>query len=286
MNQRGDLVSAVLADDSGRVFGHLALVFGPGRVIPEEGQAFVMPTVRGGGWFKKMKACLYDIAARRGLPGVFSDGVTVHPFTQKANLSMNSRPCGMLLAFAPGNVQFKQISQEDEYRHSLVVFYKPLQPHPVSRVYVPARHAAMIRAIYANLEIGLEELPATGQCASGAAAIDAISNPLRGIAYLTVRQYGSDFLDQLKSKVRQFCGHGTAVIQLDLPMNDPAAAQLTPAIEALGFFFSGVVPNYFGTADSLRFELLNNVEVHTESIVLEGEFTRRLFDYILRQVPQ
>src|SRR5262249_39414061 len=66
MNQRGDLVSAVLADDSGRVFGHLALIFGPGRVIPEEGQAFVMPTVRGGGWFKKMKAFLYDIAKQRG----------------------------------------------------------------------------------------------------------------------------------------------------------------------------------------------------------------------------
>jgi serine/threonine-protein kinase RsbW len=285
MNQRGDLVSAVLADKSGRVFGHLALVFGPDRVIPEEGQAFVMPSVRGGGWFKKMKAFLYDIAAQRGLPGVFSDGVTVHPFTQKANLSMGSRPCGILLAFAPGTVQFKQISQADSYRHSLVVFYKPLQVHPVGRGYLPARHADMIRAIYANLEIPFEELPSAAPLSEGPSVIDTVNNQFRGIAYLTVVKSGSDLVDQLKKKVHQLCARGTAVIQLDMPLSDPVAAHFTEAIEALGFFFIGVVPKYFGASPSVRFEYLNNVEVHTETIVLEGDFSKRLLEYILKQVP-
>jgi len=285
MNQRGDLVSAVLADAAGRVFGHLALVFGPDRAIPEEGQAFILPTVRGGGWFKKLKAFLYDVAAQRGLPGVFSDGVTVHPFTQKANLSMGSRACGILLAFAPGNVEFKQISAGDPYRHSLVVFYKPLQEHPHGQGHVPAQHAAMIAAIYANLGIPFAPLPAVAPALAPATIMDAFSNPLRGISYLVVRTFGADFLDTLKHQLRQLCNHGIAVIQLDLPLTDPAAAHFSAGIEALGFFFCAVVPRYFGAGASLRYQYLNDVEINTDTIVLEGDFSKQLLAYILRHAP-
>ena len=285
MNQRGDLVSAVVADASGSVFGHLALVFGPDRAIPEEGQAFILPTVRGGGWFKKLKAFLYDVAARRGLPGVFSDGVTVHPYTQKANISMGSRSCGILLAYAPGNVEFKQITAGDTYRHSLVVFYKPVQAHPHGQGHAPAQHAAIIEAIYANLGIPFAALPATKPALEQSTVMDVISNPLRGISAIIVRTFGADFLDVLKHRVRQLCNHGMAVIQLDMPLPDPAAAHFSTGVEALGFFFCAVVPMYFGAGASLRYQYLNDVEVNTDTMVLEGDFSKQLLAYILRQVP-
>jgi hypothetical protein len=58
-----------------------------------------------------------------------------------------------------------------------------------------------------------------------------------------------------------------------LPMNDPAAAHFMEAIADLGFFFIGVVPKYFGDSPSLRFEYLNNVEIHTESIASPPRLT-------------
>ncbi len=284
MNQTGDLISAVVVDDRERVFGHLALVFSPDRVIPEEGQAFVMPATRGGGWLKRLKQYLYDEAQTKGLPGVFSDGVTVHPYTQKANLAMDSRECGMALAFAPGNVQFNDIHAADDHRHSLVVFYKALTPDQRSRAYVPSRHVRMIAEIHDNLGITLEERQ-DAQPYAVQTILDTSANGSRGIAYLTVRQYGQDLVEQVAHQKKLLCCHGMSVLQLDLPMNHPACATSCGSLEELGFFFSGVVPHYFGDAPSLRLEYLNNVEIDASSIVLESDFAKRLFEYIQAGVP-
>jgi len=285
MNAAGDLTSVVVVDDRDRVYGHLALVFSPLREIPEEGQAFVMPEARGGGCLTRMKTLLNGVAHDRRLPGVFSDAVTVHPYTQRANLGMNSRECGLLLAFAPGSVQFNDLHAADDLRHSLVVFYKPLADYQTSRAFLPPRHAEMIAAIHDNVGVRLE--PLTGETPlAEKTELDVACVASRGIAYIVVKAYGPDLIERLRQQTRALCLHGMAVIQLDLPMRHSAVASQLEAIEALGYFFVGVVPHYFVDAPSLRLQFLNNVELRPDSVVLVSDFAKRLFAYIQRGMPE
>lgn len=251
--------------------------------VAETGQAVVNPRFRGRGVFEILKQQAAEHARADGNYGFYSESVTIHPYTQKGNLKLGARETGILLSYAPQRLSFRNIDANVQHRQTTVLFYLRLNDEPERRVYPPAAHREMVEKIYrrgAFRRIVAEPSAAIGE-PSRQSSVEVRVVPDLGIAFLRVHEFGCDLRDLVRSHLRELCASRIDCIYLDLPISDPATAAACPELEALGFFFSGIIPEMF-RGDLLRFQYLNNVVVAAAETVLASDFGRELFDYVLR----
>jgi hypothetical protein len=71
----------------------------------------------------------------------------------------------------------------------------------------------------------------------------------------------------------------TEVIYLELPLSQAGTPEVCEAVEADGFFFSGVAPLYSPAGDVLRLQFLS-VQLDTRVLQIENPFARQLLAYV------
>lgn len=102
-----------------------------------------------------------------------------------------------------------------------------------------------------------------------------------GRAYMRVIEYGADFIQLVQFRLRELCLRRVDCIYMDLPLSHPATAQFCAALEMMGFFFAGVIPELFN-GDMLRLQYLNNVDIDPKDIITASDFGRELLEYVLK----
>lgn len=283
--ESGILESCVVLNEQQEIIGHLSMAKNtPDAKVGESGQAVVDPRYRGRSLFKDMKIYLSDYVKKKGMYGLYSEAVSVHPFTQKGNLSLGAHETGFLLAYAPANMHFKKIREtEQKTRQSTVLFYHKINEEPHREIYLPIYHKTIIKKIYENLKLN-RSFPDVVPLKSydEEAVIDVKVLPDFGFAYLTVVRYGYNFADLLEFRFRELLKKRIDCIYTDLPLSDPATPHYCASAEKLGFFFSGVIPELFD-GDVFRLQYLNNVEVIPADICVASDFGRELLTYILNE---
>ena len=85
-------------------------------------------------------------------------------------------------------------------------------------------------------------------------------------------------------RLRELCLQRVDWICLDLPLSHPGAAQYCAALEALGFFFAGVIPD-LADDDILSLQYLNEIEADVASAQIASEFGKELFAYVVQAMP-
>jgi len=118
------------------------------------------------------------------------------------------------------------------------------------------------------------ELPAAAQV-----HVDVF--PVWSEAAIHVSAYGRDLPELVRFRLRELQLRRIDWICLDLPLSHPAAAELTAPLEALGFFFCGIIPELADDGDILRLQYLNEVEADLESVQLASDFGKEVFDYVV-----
>jgi len=88
-----------------------------------------------------------------------------------------------------------------------------------------------------------------------------------------------------RARLRELCRRRIDWIGLDLPLSQPEAGQVCTSLEALGFFFAGIVPDLMDD-DVLRLQYLNEIEVDVASAQLASDFGKDLFAYVVRAMGQ
>ncbi len=148
--ESGLLISHVALNPEGEVIGHLAIrKEHPGNRVGERGQAVVDPRYRGHGLLNKLLSAVIEHARGIGMYGTYSEGVTVHTFSQKAAIAAGGRETGILLGFTPATMFFKKIQEgERQQRQAIVLIYTRLNDEPQRDVYPPFHHQGIIRRIY------------------------------------------------------------------------------------------------------------------------------------------
>jgi serine/threonine-protein kinase RsbW len=96
-----------------------------------------------------------------------------------------------------------------------------------------------------------------------------------------VTTYGPDLPQLVRARLRELCLQRVDWICVDLPLSHPGAGQFCAVLEALGFFFAGVIPD-LADDDVLRLQYLNEVEVDVDSAQIASEFGKELFAYVVR----
>lgn len=280
--QNGLMRSMVALNQDGEIVGHLALNLDrPDAPAGETAQAIVDPRYRGHHLFEKLKGLLRDDAQRRGMYGIYSEAVTLHPYSQKGNLAVGARETGLLLGYVPASVSDRQIQEQQRQRQAVALFYLVVNNAPARAVYPPPRHEEIVRRVYEQTGLARNVSPPTApDQASGPARLDVRVRTDHNEAFLHVRAFGTDLVEQARRRVRELCLERVDCLYLDLPLSDPATAVACPRLEELGFFFGGILPE-LDNGDLLRLQLLNNVAVDAEQIQLASDFGQELLAYVL-----
>jgi serine/threonine-protein kinase RsbW len=281
MLRSGLMMSCVAKNEAGEIVGHLALLRGPEQMIAESGIAVVDPRYRGHALFKTMKLFMVEEARRRGLLGLYSEAMTLHPFTQKGNIALGAHETGFMLAYVPPDVSTRKIESAPQgERAALLLYYYRIAPEPHREVYAPPHHRAVLEDVCSR--IGLDRRfvdPPAAPPLADATRLDVRVRPELGVATITVRACGDDAAQQIRHHLVDLCCRKLDTIYLDLPLGDPATARLCAACEAAGFFFSGMIPEY-DHGDVLRLQYLNNLDIRMDGIVVVSGAGRRLFDHV------
>jgi len=282
MVQNGELVSMVAVTPDGEIVAHQGLKkeHRDSRVA-EIMMGVVDPRFRGRGLFEKIKKLAFEYIKETGVYGLFVEAVAVHAYSQKANRALGARETGILLGFIPNDIDFIAFGKLDS-RQSAVLLYNRLSSEPEREVYLPTHHQSMIQKIYDYGHF----------CRTVARIPDNVMDTLPeysqvnvqvtydfGVAFLQVVQYGRDFPELVRFRLRELCLNRMACIFIDLPLSDPATPLFCIHAEILGFFMVGVLPEV-ADGDVLRLEYLNNVIIEPEKIVLVSDFAKELFDYV------
>ena len=278
----GEMTSCVAVNPAGEIVGHIALIrHHPRAKVAESGQALVDPRYRGRGLFKKGKLFLVEQARKMGLYGLFSESVTVHPYTQKGNLSLGAKETGLLLGYVPRRIEFKRVAGGRQVqRQTVVLYYLPVSPAPRRRVWLPPHHAGIIRELWRACGLEREGRIPEPAPESAQTHLEVKVRPEWGHAFIAVEEAGADLVEQVHRQLEELCAQELKCIYLDLPLARAPAVARCAELEGLGFFFAGLLPEMHPSGDVLRLQYLHHLNLDLERVVLVSELGRRLMAYI------
>jgi len=256
----------------------------PGAPVGYLGEGLVDPRFRHHGLLEQMLGVMRRRAAERGLLGLYGEAVTVHPYSQKSNIAAGFTTVGVQLADEAPTVVFKAIADSPSAKRTATVLnFLKTSEGPQRTVYPPDRHRAMIERIYegGGFQRRLAAPPAESAAPVGGAQVKVDVFPVWSEAALTVTAYGGDLAEVVRFRLRELRLRRIDWICLDLPLSHPGAHAAAPALEGLGFFFAGILPDLVGD-DVLRLQYLNEIEADVESAQLASPFCKELFDYVVR----
>jgi len=285
MNASGEMLSAVAVDAEGRVYGHSALVFSEGSPVPESGQALVVPEARGGHTFRRMKALLTEEMRRRGVPGIWSEAVTLHPGSQKSNVELGISECGFIPGMSPPSLRMKAIGDTGERRQGLMLFYLPLENAPQSRVCLPSHHQGFLSGIYRAMGFSIELIPPRPLDSLVLTHLGVQLRADLGIAWLKCLALGGDLVTAVNRERVRLCEAGARVVVLDLPMDAPGLPGAVAAMECEEWGLCGIIPRLLGGVDALRMVYLDNVQIDPGIITTASDHGRHVVEYTLATIP-
>jgi serine/threonine-protein kinase RsbW len=283
--QRAGLMKSYVAcNQRGELIGHLALTYPrPGAKVVESGQAVVDPRYRGHGLFQRMKRQARDDAAANQVVGIYSEAVTIHPYSQKGSLDVGAHEVGFLLGYTSGTVSFRNISESEKPRRQSVAFlYLTALDHVPMTVFLPAPYRGLAQAIYDAIGIQRQCVSehATNQGLPSSGHLTVSLRPDHNQALLTVDTLGRDSLDSIRSHLHELRLQRVDCIYVDLPLAQEGAGAVGTGLRELGFFFGALIPE-FGQGDVLRLQYLNNVDIVPADIHTASEAGRKMLAAIL-----
>jgi len=291
--EQGLLMSFVAVTQDGEVVGHQGVKKASAEArVANSCMGAVDPRFRGRKLFEQLKEMAVATLRAQGLLGVHSEAVSLHPFSQRANIKAGGRETGMLLAHVPRGFEFKSMKNGaalGDERQTAVLYYNPINTHPHRSVHLPDRHREMIEKIYAHAGIDRSTSapdPRAMDTLAAGAEIDVDVMPAYGQAVISVRSLGRDLAKLVRAQLDELKFGKIDVIYLDIGLSAAAARQLVPELEALGFSFCGVYPEKHPDGDLLRLHYLNNQRIDPTLIVTASDMGKTLLDYALAELTR
>ncbi|MDD1751570.1 MAG: hypothetical protein LUQ38_00570 [Methanotrichaceae archaeon] len=218
-----------------------------------------------------------------GLRGISVNPVTSHDISQKEAMHRGYKSCGLELAAAPHG-QFKGLVKEDciAQRESLMHCFKYISSSLPMVAHVPIRHRDIVRRIYENLEQPFQLGDPAPSNSPGDYTINFDRNWQKGlISVISADLNQWPVILRAAEDLEKF--GGAEVVNLDLPLAQPASALICEQAEKSGFFFSGIWPCAAQDGDNLRLQRLIN-QLDMSRLCIYSEFGRVPFDYVTSQM--
>jgi hypothetical protein len=216
-----------------------------------------------------------------GVHALYGRAVTMHPYSQRAELALGYRETALCLAAYPGRVTMRGIASAipAERRTALMVSFLLLR-REARRAALPELYRERLLDTYAALG-----LPASIRNEPGARAprrIAVARDSAEGTAVLTFGDWNDALATEAITAIRTLLAEHVEVIYVDLDLEaiaDPDAA--VEAMGAQGFSYAGLWLHGPGGHDHLRLQRLNTIEVELDAIVTASPAGQALVRYVL-----
>jgi anti-sigma regulatory factor (Ser/Thr protein kinase)/GNAT superfamily N-acetyltransferase len=275
----GKVISFVAVAENGEVVGHAGLLRPDPVPSAEAALLVVSPPHRGRGLMERLSQALITRSKELGLYGIYSNPVTSHPVSQKETIRLGGVPCGLDLAACPPR-NFKAIVDDSvaPQRESYLSCFCTLQAPPPARVCAPARHQEMVTRIYEALGRELSFLDPGPPTESGSFSVTFDRSGSKGVIRVVISD-PARWPEILRSADDLASIGGAEVVDLDLPLSQPATVELWEKAESVGFFFSGIRPYEAADGDAVRLQRLF-VPLDLDRLRIYPKFGRALLDYV------
>lgn len=277
-NEAGTLASVVVVDEADEVVGHYAYERPHHAArVAEASDALVAVPFRHHHLLEQMRAPLREAAIRAGLTGLVGYPVTNHLFSQKADEHIGARPCGVAPGLWPRS--FHNMPEPLPQRMSFVVYFRYLQSL-AETVHVATPHDDMLVRISA--EFGVPVRVVAAEPATGPGAMTVVREPEVETGTIHVSRVGADTAAAIRHTRAELVEAGMKAIALELPLAQPATAEVCRAAEEAGFFFCGLGPAFAADGDALLMQYLVE-DLDFALIQVENPFARELLAYADRE---
>lgn len=278
----GDLTAWVACAPDGEIVGHQALAADPNGLAPEFSKLMVDPRFRRHGIADRLAHDLLQEARTGGLPGAWAECVANHAASQRTVGQAGGIEVGLLLGASPEAVAMAGFEVADQGRRSLVSMYLPLAPQGDRVSYLPERLIPMYRQIVSWM--GLQrEVSDCDVRPTGTSRLQVSTSPAVGRARISLDHLAPDALERIAQEVGGLDTTDLAVLYLDIPLADQAAARAIRIAEERGFFWAALLPDARPDGDVLRLQRLAPVAIDTDHIQTVTDRGATVVDFVLAE---
>lgn len=278
----GKVVSFVAVSEGGEIVGHGGLIRPDPVPTAEAALMVVHPAHRGRKLMERLAAALVVHARQLKLEGLSTVAVTSHPLSQREAQRVGGVVCALELGAAPPR-HFKALESAASrpQRETLVTCFMHLGAAPPAVASAPLRHRAMLSRIYEALNRPVSWLE--GSAEEGSGELDVAFHRSRGRGVIRVLRSAEGLWPEIARAADDLVNIGGAeVVDLDLPLAQPATARLWERAEQAGFFFVGIRPYQARDGDDVRLKRLVT-EVDTSRLDIVSELGQELLAYVVAE---
>jgi hypothetical protein len=270
------LRSVVAVTSEGEVVGHMGLrMRAPDAITAVAGNSVVDPRYRGHHLAGHLGLALMKLAVDTGLVGTHGYPTTAHPVLQKLEVAGGGFETGVLFDYIPAETQYVDIEARAG-RLAVVAIYRPLSAAPSRRLFLPAAHDEIIRAIHSRIKLERDFVTSNESPPPGATRMTSALEERRGVLRIEVESVGAELGDRIAGEIKR---QPASLALVDLPFEDPTIGAAVEALRPYGFFFGAILPESTARGDVLR---LQRPAAEPTAPELATEAARELLAYVTR----
>lgn len=270
--------------ENGEAVGYFAIIQKDDSNIAEVGEAVVSPTHRRRGLMTRMMEGLITIAKEQGLLGIYGTAITHHPISQRVNKKFGFISTALELAKSD-SVRMKSLREEYPQPSSTVLDFLPLGNFERPPLYLPERYSALLKEIYASLNV---DIASGGKKPGGFASnsnIDVKIDYKDHVALILVNSFGRDFDEVFNTIFHSLEEKKLNAIYCDMPLRDPATPLKINGISHAGFIFCGLMPVFHNDIDYLRLQKIL-VPMNLELVEVYSDLGKKIKEQVKQEYDE
>ncbi len=273
------LRSCIALNASGDIVAHLGMRHAEGSLTSDSSLAIVDPKYRAKGLLVETGIRLCQTCLEMGLCGIYGTAVTVHPYTQKANLRSNAGITGIYLNYIPSGTRFLEVDNaQSDTPTPAVLMLTPLSPPPRRSCYIPQHYAGHIRAAFDHCNMQRDVLTHEPPLATHS-KIRLIHKARQRVCYFWVDTPGCDLAEYITQHMARLKPEPINAFYIHLALDQAGLDACIAQLNRAGFFYAGVLVES-SQRDWLILQCITGPEPDWEAVQLVGEHTNQLMRFI------
>lgn len=267
-------VTSIVAYYHNELIGHFALIRSKHSNIAEIGVATVDPQFKRMGIMNLMFDELILTAKKEGFKAIYGEALTMHPFSQKANLRHGMIESAICLGLVPQTMAIEE-SIKSAQRSGAMIAYLLFDPKERA-LNLPYFYKEGLLQVYQRAKLKVSK---GNKSRPQRKALDMRTNPMLNSGILVIE----DIFDAqgFKKKFESLRHQKLDMIFADVNLHHiQEIDQVISALNSLSFFYSGLLFEYYYNEDYLRLQYINSIDVDMDNIVCYSDDANKMMDFI------
>ena len=279
------IISFIIKNETGEIIAHSALLRSDNcHSIAEAGAMMTMPEYRRSTAIMRMVNEIHRYLQGPENPGIVfleSNLVTAHIASQRICRSFKFIPLALKISVHE-RAHFIDIEDIRGDRETLLYSIRPYSTPSKINIFPPSRHTGFIEKMMktTGLNFSLEKRSAKNQEEKSHFHIMKIENS--NYAKINVQNAGKDFINELKKLTYNLSLENIVTIALSIPMSQPLPEKIEEKLNAINFFFSGIIPVTL-TEWNAKYTMLIGHKIDFDLIKVVGSQSVALKDYVHKE---